>query len=36
MALDFTPLHPCFVAHASPIALREVFDTVPIVASRGG
>ena len=26
MVLDLTPLHPHFVAQASPIALREVFD----------
>lgn len=36
MALDFTPLHPRFVAQASPIALREVFDPAVLDAIRAG
>ena len=36
MTLDFTPLHPRFVAEASPVALREVFDPALLDAIRAG
>ena len=34
MTLEFTPLHPRFVAEASPIALREVDDSAVLDAIR--
>ena len=36
MAIDFTPLHPHFVAQASSIALREVFDPAVLAEIRAG
>ena len=36
MALEFTPLHPRFVAQVSPIALREVFDPAVLAEVRAG
>ena len=36
MAPDFAPLHPCFAAQASPIALREVSDPAILAAIRSG
>ena len=36
MAVAFTPLHPCFAAQASPVALREVFDPAILDAVRDG
>ena len=36
MTLEFTPLHPRFVAQASPIALREVFDPAVLAEVRAG
>ena len=36
MAVDFTPLHPCFAAQASPVALRDVFDPAVLDAVRDG
>jgi alpha-ketoglutarate-dependent 2,4-dichlorophenoxyacetate dioxygenase len=36
MSLRFTPLHPLFVAEASPIELRSVDDVDTLAAIRGG
>ena len=36
MTLEFTPLHPHFVAQAGPTALREVFDPAVLDAIRAG
>ena len=36
MTLDFIPLHPCFVAQASPIMLREASDPAILAAIRSG